>query len=117
MRLDLAMNVKLGDKVYNTYKEVFYVVGKYETKNNIVFDISTLGNNITKVLYTEVYSSDLEGESDDEKSWVNWAKDNKDFLIKFENKQIEAIKQIYKTAFLNGFEYKRIVSYEEMMQK
>jgi hypothetical protein len=122
MRHDLALNVKLGDTVYNCCMDALIVTGidyviyfvpiRFHTieKNSSNLYLSSTAYNIQNL-----YLADLEGETDDEKSWVNWAKDNKDFLLTFDH--LETVKEIYKTAFLNGFNHKQVTSFEELMQK
>ena len=121
MRLDLAQEIKMGDKVYNCFMDPLVVTSIYKDVadsggfHRIVF--GTVNTRLDRASYdsSDVYLADLDGESDDEKSWVNWAKDNRDFLLEFDH--IETMKEIYRAAFYNGFEHKRKVSFEEMMQK
>lgn len=121
MRIDLAQSVKVGDTVYNCFMDKLVVssilkeVGSNGAFDRIVF--STVDTRLHNASYdpADIYFEDLYGESDDEKSWVEWAKNNRDFLYTFDH--IETTKEIYKTGFCNGFEHKRKMSYEEMMQK
>lgn len=120
MRLDLAMNVKIGDTIYNCFMDALVVSEiKKDIDNGRVHRIvfSTIDTRLNHASYesSDLYLPDLDGETDDEKSWVNWAKDNRDFLTQFDH--IETTKEIYKIGFCNGFEYKRKVSFEELMQK
>jgi hypothetical protein len=121
MRIDLAQNIRLGDTIYNCFMDKLVVssiskkVGDTGGFNNIVF--GTVDTRLRNAHYdsNDVYFEDLYGESDDEKSWVEWAQNNRDFLYTFDH--IETTKEIYKIGFCNGFEHKRKMSYEEMMQK
>ena len=115
MRIDLAENIKVGDTVYNCFMNALVVTSIYRKDNVIIF--STVDTRLNRGNYdsADVYLPNLEEESDDEKSWVNWAKDNRDFFDAFDH--IETMKEIYKTAFCNGFEYKRKITFEENMQK
>ncbi|NBU33546.1 hypothetical protein EBS40_02865 [bacterium] len=121
MRIDLALNVHIGDKIYNCFMDELKVCGKRKDFadtggfHRIVFE--TIDSRFNKVSYdsNDVYLSDLESETDDEKSWIEWAKNNRDFFDNFDH--IETIKEIYKIAFCNGFEFKRKLSLEEMLQK
>jgi hypothetical protein len=121
MRIDLANGVKLGDIVYNCFMDKLVVTSIHKDVadtggfHKIVF--GTIDTRLHKISYdsSDIYLEDLEGESDDEKSWVEWAKDNRDFFDEFDH--IETMKEIYKMAFCNGFEHKRKITYEEMMQK
>lgn len=65
--------------------------------------------------YRDIYLLDLEGEDDAEKSWIDWIKDNRDFFVT--NNDIVTTKEIFKIGYGRGFNYRRIISYEEMMQK
>jgi hypothetical protein len=121
MRIDLAQDIFIGDIIYNCFMDQLIVTSiKKDMADNrgfhrIVFE--TIDNNSHKANYSsdDVYFSDLYGESDDEKSWVGWAKENRDFFEVFDH--IETMKEIYKIGFCNGFEYRRKISFEEMMQK
>lgn len=121
MRIDLAHNVKVGDKVYNCFMDELVITSIYHDLKDesgfhkIVF--GTVDTRLHRASYdsSELYLQDLEGESDEEQSWVNWAKDNRDFFLEFDH--IETMKEIYKTGFGNGFQHKRKISFEEMMQK
>jgi len=121
MRLDLALGVKVGDILYNCFSEQLVVssiskdVGANGGFHKIVF--GTVDTRLGKSHYdsSDVYFADLNDESDDEKSWVEWATKNRDFIETFDH--IDTIKEIYKVAFCNGFEYKRKLSYQEIMQK
>lgn len=121
MRIDLASNIKIGDIVYNCFMEHLVITSVYHDLSNksgfhrIVF--GTVDTRLNKTSYdsNDVYLEDLEGESDEEKSWVSWAKDNRDFFIEFDH--IETMKEIYKIGFGNGFEYRKKIKFEEAMQK
>jgi len=117
MRLDLANEIQIGDTVYNCFMSKLIV-------DSIHKDNAGVGNFHRIVFRTaegveydsqDVYLQDLYGESDDEKSWVSWAKENQDFFETFDH--IATMKEVYKVAFCNGFEYKRQITFEEMMQK
>ena len=122
MRLDLAMGLKIGDIVYNCFMDHLIITSRFDQIDNVNNKLYTIvfGTVNTK-LYSEsypfddLYFKDLEGESDEEKSFVNWAKDNRDF---FEDSDcLCSMKQCYKQGFAMGFEYKRQISHEEQMQK
>lgn len=121
MRLDLANNINPGDIVYNCFMDELVVTSVYkevadtETFHRLVF--GTTDTRFNRVAYDsqDLYLKDLYGETDDEKSWVEWTKNNRDFCELFDH--IETIKEIYKIGFCNGFEHKRKVTFEEMMQK
>jgi hypothetical protein len=117
MRKDLAQNIKIGNTVYNCFMDTLVVTSIYHdlSQHSIIF--GTVDTRLNKASYDskDIYLSDLEEESDDEKSWVNWAKDNRDFFDEFDH--IETMKEVYKTAFYNGFEHKRQIIFQEQMQK
>jgi hypothetical protein len=122
MRLDIAQGVNIGDTVYNCFMEplvvkdkIGYSLDTYPNYEYIKFVVADNNNKEHNYLYGDVYLQDLEDEDDAEKSWVNWAKDNKEFFNIFDH--IEASKEIYKIGYGRGFDYKRQISYEEMMQK
>jgi hypothetical protein len=117
MRIDLADNIKLGDIVYNCFMDelVITTINKHIDSKKIFF--GTIDTRLRRASYdsNNVYLKNLEDEADDEKAWVNWAKDNRDFFDEFDH--IETMKEVYKIAFYNGFEYKRQTIFQEQMQK
>jgi hypothetical protein len=116
MRIDLADNIKLGDVVYNCFMDELVVTSIYgKGSSKIIF--STIDTRLHRSNYnfSDLYLTDLEGESDDEKSWVNWAKDNRDFFNEFDH--IETMKDLYKIGFCRGFENRQKITFEEAMQK
>jgi hypothetical protein len=123
MRIDLACGVNIGDTLYNCFMQplkvkdrITYSVDTYPSSRDIKFIVSDSNNgHIHEYSHKDLYLADLEGECDEEKSWVNWAKDNKDFFEAFDH--IETMKEIYKIGFGNGFDYKRQITYDEIMQK
>lgn len=117
MRSDIAAGVSPGDTVYNCFMEPLIVIEKLVLiqDRTINFRVRDCRNNIHTYACEDLYLANLEDEDDAEKAWVNWAKDNKDFLITFDH--IETTKEIFKVGFGQGFEHRRKYSYEEMMQK
>lgn len=117
MRLDVAIDLKIGDVVYNCFMDELVItsINRVVDSNKIFF--STVDTRLHRASYdsNNIYLKNLEDETDDEKSWVNWAKDNRDFFDEFDH--IETMKEVYKTAFCHGFEHRRKYSYEEQMQK
>lgn len=117
MRIDLADNIKVGDIVYNCFMDELVVtsIRKETSDRQIVF--GTVDTRLYRSSYdsNDVYLKDLIDESDDEKSWIEWAKNNRDFFDEFDH--LETMKEVYKTAFCNGFEHRRKIKLEEMMQK
>lgn len=122
MRNDIAIGIKPGDTVYNCFMEPLIVQYKINGTLDLFPD-----DRCTKLIVKDsndqqheydcedLYLTDLADEDDAEKSWVLWAKDNKDFFDTFDH--ITTTKEIYKTAFYNGFEHKKRYSYSEQLQK
>lgn len=121
MRIDLADNIKIGDTIYNCFMDSLVVssitkqVSDDSGYHKIIFDTIDTRLNHIKYDANDLYLHDLYGESDDEKSWINWAKENRDFFAEFDH--IETMREIYKIGFCNGFEHKRKTLHEELMQK
>lgn len=115
MRIDLANNIKIGDTLHNCVMDNIVVTSIYKNDSKIIF--STINTRLYRAAYSyeDVYLSDLYGESDEEKSWVNWAQNNRDIVDNFDD--IENCKKMYKIGFADGFHYKRQISMEEMLQK
>lgn len=121
MRIDLANAVKVGDVIYNCFMDELVVTSIFHDLKNtsgfhkIVF--GTVDTRLNRASYdaNDVYLKDLYGESDEEKSWIAWAKDNREFFAEFDH--IDTMKEIYMIGFGAGFQHKRTITYEEMMQK
>ena len=115
MRLDLAMGLKVGDKILNVFMDEL-VLSKidhsYDPKPPVFIAVDTM---LQKhyLWFDDIYYPDLSDICDEEKSFVLWAKDNKQFIG--ENSRL--LKTVYMQAFAMGFEHKRKISYEEAMQK
>lgn len=124
MRLDLAMGLKIGDTVYNAFMDKLIITSRLDkttSNSNQISDIvfGTIDTRLHSESYTfdDLYFEDLEDESDEEKSFVNWAKDNRDFFESDEYINCNLIKQAYKQGFAMGFHARLQRSYEEQMQK
>lgn len=111
----LAENVKVGDIVYNLFMQKLVVGYISQGDNNIVFTVVDTGLNPHAYSYEDIYLEDFYGESDEEKNWINWAKNNKEFINTFDH--LSTIKWIYQQGFADGFVYRKKISFEEMMQK
>jgi hypothetical protein len=115
MRLDLAMGLKVGDKILNVFMDEL-VLSKidhsYDPKPPVFIAVDTM---LQKhyLWFDDIYYPDLSDICDEEKSFVLWAKDNRQFIG--ENSRL--LKTVYMQAFAMGFEHKRKISYEEAMQK
>jgi hypothetical protein len=117
MRIDVADTMKIGDIVYNCFMDELVITSFSKDINCKQIFFGTIDTRLHRASYdsNDLYLKDLEDESDDEKSWVEWAKNNRDFFDEFDH--IETMKEVYKTAFCNGFEHKRKIKFEEVMQK
>jgi hypothetical protein len=122
MRPDIAMGIQPGDIIYNCFMEPLVVkeivntaLDSYPAKYFTQFTVTDARNKQHIYSCEDIYLKDLEDEDDAEKSWVGWAKDNKDFIDEFDH--LTTIKEIYKVGFGNGFDHKRKLTFEEMMQK
>lgn len=118
MRLDIAQSIKLGDTVYNCFREPLKVVRKTEVYNALSkldrIEFSVIGSVESVYNYTDLYLENMEDESDEETSWVYWASSNQNILI---DADLDLVRQVYIAAFANGYEYKRNIRFQEMMQK
>jgi hypothetical protein len=118
MRLDIAESINAGDIVYDCFRQPFKVISKVKFQsisgklNSIAFIVEEPAG--TRYNYTDLYLENMEDESDEETSWVYWASSNKDILV---GTDLDLIRQAYIAAFANGYEYKRNIRYQEMMQK
>lgn len=111
----LADSIKVGDTVCNTFMQKFVVSSISQEDNGLVFAMVDTGLNTHYYSYEDIYFTDLYGESDEEKSWIDWAKNNKEFVETFDH--LSTIKWIYQQGFADGFVYRKKISHEEMMQK
>ncbi len=128
MRLDLAMNLKIGDVVFNAFGEQLIIeygdiwnskiispkIAEADIREKgIIFNTIDTRFCSTKYMFDDIYLEDLYGESDEEKSFVNWVRDNK----VEDNTCFFIMKQAYKQGYAMGFSYKYQYSYEEQIQK
>lgn len=116
MRLDLAMGLRPGDKIVNVFMDELVISSCDHSispaKPPVFIAVDTM---LQKhyLWFDEIYYPDLSDICDEEKSFILWAKDNKQLVG--ENSRLS--KEIYMQAFAMGFEHKRKISYEEAMQK
>jgi hypothetical protein len=118
MRIDIANTVHIGDIVYNCFMEPLKVIERtdlLDDPHSVKFKVKDPHDNDHDYDSNDLYLEKLDDESDEEKSWVDWAKDNKDFFELFDH--ISTMKEIYKIGFANGFEYKRQLKFMEAIQK
>lgn len=121
MRADQAQTLQLGDRVIDTFSMDLIVksIKSVRDHNEELLHILVITEDKNGIQDTnhheDVYLPDLDGVGDEEKSWLNWAKKNQDFLEEFDH--LSSVRLIYMNGFANGFEHKRKISFEEMMQK
>ena len=115
MRLDLAMGLKVGDKIVNVFMDEL-VISKidhsYDPKPPVFIALDTM---LQKhyLWFDDIYYPDLSDICDEEKSFVLWAKDHKQLVG--ENSRLS--KEIYMQGYANGFNSRVKYSHEEQMQK
>lgn len=115
MRLDLAMGLKVGDKIVNVFMDEL-VISKidhtYDPKPPVYIALDTM---LQKhyLWFDDMYYPDLSDICDEEKSFVLWAKDNRQLIG--ENSRLS--KEIYMQGYANGFSSRLKYSHEEQMQK
>jgi hypothetical protein len=116
MRIDLADNLKVGDIVYNCFMDELVITSIIKNVSKRIF-FGTVDTRLHAASYdsSDLYLKNLEDETDDEKSWVEWAKNNRDFFDEFDH--IETMKDLYKIGFCRGFEHRQKITFEEAMQK
>ena len=115
MRLDLAMGLKVGDRIINVFMDELVISNidhSYDPKPPVFIALDTM---LQKhyLWFDDIYYPDLSDICDEEKSFVLWAKDNKQLVG--ENSRL--LKTVYMKAFAMGFDYKKKILYEEAMQK
>ena len=115
MRLDLAMGLKVGDKIVNVFMDelvISEIDHSYDPKPPVFIALDTM---LEKhyLWFDDMYYPDLSDICDEEKSFVLWAKDNRQCIG--ENSRL--LKTVYMQGFSMGFEHKRRISHEEAMQK
>jgi hypothetical protein len=118
MRLEQAQQVKVGQKLHNALLEEVVVTSIFSPSD--AGDVILFGTVNTR-LHKESYSfedlyHDLEEVCDEERSFISWAKENREFLLDNEE-SFRAIKKAYMAGFGNGFAHKQSYTYEEQMQK
>ena len=115
MRLDLAMGLKVGDRILNVFMDDLVISAidhSYDPKPPVFIALDT---RLQKhyLWFDEIYYPDLSDICDEEKSFVLLAKDNRQFIG--ENSRL--LKTVYMQGFAMGFDHKRKISHEEAMQK
>lgn len=116
MRLDLAIGLKPGDKVVNVFMDELVISSiDYSISPSKPPVFTALDTRLQKhyLWFDEIYHPDLEDICDEEKSFVLWAKDNKQLIG--ENSRLS--KEIYMQGYANGFNSRVKYSHEEQMQK
>ena len=101
MRLDLALGLKVGDKIVNVFMDELVISSidhSYDPKPPVFIALDTM---LQKhyLWFDEIYHPDLEDICDEEKSFILWAKDNRSFIG--ENSRL--LKTVYMQGFSMGF--------------
>jgi hypothetical protein len=115
MRLDLAMGLKVGDRILNVFMDDLVISSidhSYDPKPPVFIALDT---RLQKhyLWFDEIYYPDLSDICDEEKSFILWARDNRLFIG--ENSRLS--KEIYMQGYANGFNSRLKYSHEEQMQK
>jgi hypothetical protein len=122
MRIDIASGLKIGDIVYNCFLDQLVITSRYDqfadSQSNQSIILSTVDTRLYKETYSceDLYFPDFQDESDEEIAWIHWAKDNRDLLMEHEY-SFKMLKECFKQGFGKGFEYKKKISANEMLQK
>ncbi|NBO99271.1 MAG: hypothetical protein EBU90_03970 [Proteobacteria bacterium] len=116
MRFDQAKLVKVGDHLVDVFLDDIIITGIYRTKDNILFSTVDTRVNQISLSYQDVYHKDLTDICDEEKHFLYWARDNKQ-AIDSNYIDIEIVKKAYISGFANGYNYKKSISFDELMQK
>lgn len=121
MRPDQAQTLVAGDTVVDSFMTHLIVKSAKSVHNHseelLHILVTTTDDHGKQYTYhhEDVYLPDLDGVSDEEKSWLNWAKDNEDFLEEFDH--LPSVRLIYMNGFSEGFQYKRQITAAESLQK
>lgn len=111
MRPDQANLLNKGETIINCFSEPLVFL---KTEGATVIVVNT-------GLETEVYPcgnlylKDMDEESDEEISWINWATQNANYIKT--KLDLDIVKFAYKQGFANGFSYKLRLTAEEQLQK
>jgi hypothetical protein len=115
MLLQQALALKVGDKVLNVFMDELVIAkidNSYSPKPPVFIALDTM---LQKhyLWFDDIYYPDLSDICDEEKSFVLWAKDNRQFIG--ENSRL--LKATYMQGYAMGFDAKKKYTYEEQMQK
>lgn len=118
MRVDQALSLSVGDKLIDCFSEDLVLNSKqiiYDSDGQIAdIKLKVVTTYLLPKTYdcTDLYLPDLYEESDEEKSWVDWASKHLD-----KQDDISTIRYAYLQGFANGFTHKRKALAEEQLQK
>jgi hypothetical protein len=119
MRLDQAMKLNVGDKVVNCFMDeliISKIDNSYPGRNDPKPPVFiALDSELQKhyLWFDEIYHPDLADICDEEKSFIMWAKDNREFI----GENTRLLKTVYMQGFAIGFEFKRAINAQEQLQK
>lgn len=115
MRLDQAKTVKIGDVIFNVFLEPVTVSSIHLNSKPPYFEVVDTRLNTIVLPIENLYLPYLEELPDEEMSFLTWMSENKDILSR--PNLYNTFKYIYTKAFLNGYNHKMKVRFEEQMQK
>jgi hypothetical protein len=118
MRLDEAKQIKVGQKLHNALLDPVIVTSIFSPSDSgdvIIF--GTINTRLQKesYLFEDLYD-DLEEICDEEKSFMTWAKGNRELVV-YNEESFRIMKKAYMVGFGNGFAHRQTHTYEEQMQK
>lgn len=118
MRMDQALGLSVGDKLIDCFSEDLVLNSKQLIYNNdgqiteVKLKVVTTYLLLKTYDCSELYLPDLYEESDEEKSWIDWASKHLD-----RQDSVAIIRYAYLQGFANGFIHKRKRLAEEQLQK
>jgi hypothetical protein len=118
MRLDQAISLKVGDVVYNVFMDELVITSIFKQSPEMTI-FSTIDTRLNRETYQycDLYLKNLEEESDEEKSFVDWAIKNRNIVNQEDYSVFGSVKRAYMAGFSQGFKYKRHISAQEQLQK
>lgn len=117
MRLDQAQQIKVGQKLHNSLLDEVVVTSIFSPSDSDIILFGTIDTRLHKESYSfEDLYYNLEEICDEERSFISWVKENREFILDNEE-SFRAMKKAYMAGFGNGFAHKQTYTYEEQMQK
>jgi hypothetical protein len=123
MNFEEAIKLKTGSKVYDCFgnKLLVYAVdfnlSFVDGKEKKTCFINTIDSKLDKVkLSHENVFVDQEFLSDEEKIFVDWISNNKDFINRNQD-VLHVINYAFMQGFAEGYKYKKLHTIQELMEK